>query len=55
MNRRRFLSASVTAAASAPLLVRGATAALAAQTKRLPHEVPWAEAVVVRDRTREHL
>jgi hypothetical protein len=33
----------------------GATAALAAQTKRLPHEVPWAEAVVVRDRTREHL
>jgi glycine/D-amino acid oxidase-like deaminating enzyme len=33
----------------------GATAALAAQTKRLPHEVPWAEAVVVRDRTRERL
>ena len=33
----------------------GATAALAAQTKRLPHEVPWAEVVVVRDRTRERV
>ena len=31
----------------------GAAAALAAQTRRLPHEVPWAEVTVVRDQTRK--
>ena len=30
----------------------GAVAALAAQTKRLPHEVPWIEGAAVAEKTR---